>query len=137
MGILTGRRPQKIGAKDGRLQPLRDRSLNSVSSYAQTEYNRIAPLAGGADVKKTFEQLGKLIAADQSAKIVTQQPGYLYAEFKTKLLGFVDDVEFLLDTKARVIHLRSASRLGRKDFGVNRKRIEALRAKLTNLPRGQ
>jgi uncharacterized protein (DUF1499 family) len=137
MGLLAGRRPRTIGVNDGRLQPLRDRSRNSVSSYAQTDYNKIAPLAGGADARKTFERLRKIVESDRSAQIVTQQPGYLYAEFKTKLLGFVDDVEFLLDPKAKVIHLRSASRLGREDFGVNRKRIEALRTKLTTLPRGQ
>lgn len=136
MGLLAGRRPRNIGESDGRLQPLRERSRNSVSSYSQTEYNRIAPFAAGVDPKKTFERLQKVVADDRSAKIVAQRPGYLYAEFKTKLLGFVDDVEFLLDAKAKVIHLRSASRLGREDFGVNRKRIEALRAKLTTPPSG-
>ena len=56
------------------------------------------------------------------------EPGYLYAEFRSKLMGFVDDVEFLADPAAGVVHVRSASRLGRRDFGVNRSRIEALRA---------
>jgi uncharacterized protein (DUF1499 family) len=64
------------------------------------------------------------------ATLVTQRPGYLHAECRTKWMGFVDDVEFLLDPAARVIHVRSASRLGRRDFGTNRERIEAIRAAL-------
>jgi uncharacterized protein (DUF1499 family) len=48
-------------------------------------------------------------------------------------MGFVDDVEFLLDDSAKVIHVRSASRLGESDLGVNRKRIETIRAKLNEL----
>jgi uncharacterized protein (DUF1499 family) len=59
-----------------------------------------------------------------------QQRGYLYAEFKSAAMGFVDDTEFALDTSAQVIHVRSASRLGVRDFDVNRKRIESIRAQL-------
>ena len=62
--------------------------------------------------------------------IVTEAPGYLYAEFRSRLLGYVDDVELYFDEKAGVFHVRSASRLGRRDYGVNRRRVEALRAKL-------
>ena len=61
------------------------------------------------------------------------RPGnYLYAEFRSKLLGYVDDVEFFHD--GAVIQVRSASRLGRRDFGVNRKRVEDLRALITQRP---
>ena len=61
-------------------------------------------------------------------KIVTENETYLYAEFASNLMGFVDDVEFYLDKTAGVIHVRSASRLGQSDLGVNRQRIEAIRA---------
>ena len=68
------------------------------------------------------------------ASIVREEPSgaffYLYAEFRSKLLGFVDDLELLFDEKAGLFHVRSASRLGRRDFGVNRKRVELLRSKL-------
>ena len=57
------------------------------------------------------------------------RPGYLYAEFTSRLMGFVDDVEFLLEA-AGAIQVRSASRLGKGDLGVNRARIEAIRALL-------
>ena len=62
--------------------------------------------------------------------IVEERADYLYAEFASRLLGFVDDVEFYFPPNERIIHVRSASRLGHSDFGVNRKRIEDIRAKL-------
>jgi uncharacterized protein (DUF1499 family) len=62
--------------------------------------------------------------------LVTREPGYLYAQCSTQMLKFTDDIEFWLDTDAGVIQVRSASRLGRKDFGVNRERIEMIRAQL-------
>ena len=64
------------------------------------------------------------------ATVVRHEGNYLYAEFKSKLMGFVDDVEFTYDDKAGVLHVRSASRLGRRDFGVNRARVDALRARI-------
>ena len=62
--------------------------------------------------------------------IIEETDNYLYAEFKSKLMGFVDDVEFYRDTEANVVHVRSASRLGQSDAGVNRKRVEEIRSKL-------
>ncbi|MEO1134470.1 MAG: DUF1499 domain-containing protein, partial [Cyanobacteria bacterium J06639_1] len=64
----------------------------------------------------------------EQTKVVERGDRYLYAEFTSKLMGFVDDVEFYADEAASVIHVRSASRLGKSDLGVNRKRIEAIRA---------
>jgi uncharacterized protein (DUF1499 family) len=61
------------------------------------------------------------------ATIVTAEPEYIYAEFRSRLLSFVDDVEFYLDDSAKLIHFRSASRLGRGDLGVNRQRMEEIR----------
>jgi uncharacterized protein (DUF1499 family) len=59
-------------------------------------------------------------------RIIKEEKDYLYAEFRTRLLRFVDDVELYFD--GQVLQVRSCSRLGRRDFGVNRKRVEALRA---------
>lgn len=130
MGILAGKRPSKLGVVDGKLHPLREHTVNSVSSYAHNEYSKIAPLAAATHGAQTFKRLKTLVTASKGAKIISQDGNYLHAEFATPTLGFVDDVEFLFDRKAGVIHLRSASRVGRRDFGVNRKRIESLRHKL-------
>jgi uncharacterized protein (DUF1499 family) len=59
---------------------------------------------------------------------VTDTDTYLRVECMCAILRFVDDVEFYFDGNARVIHVRSASRLGKYDFSVNRKRVETIRA---------
>ena len=79
-----------------------------------------------AKLKGAIESLGK-------TKIITATDNYLYAEFTSALMGFVDDVEFLVDDGAKVIQVRSASRLGESDLGVNRKRIETIRTQLNQV----
>jgi uncharacterized protein (DUF1499 family) len=74
--------------------------------------------------------LKRVIQAMERTKIITESENYLYVEFTSKLMGYVDDVEFYLDSAAGVIQVRSASRLGQSDLGVNRKRIEQIRAAL-------
>jgi len=59
--------------------------------------------------------------------IITEEGSYLHAETRSFLFRFVDDVEFMMDTDSRVIHVRSASRTGYSDLGVNRRRVERLR----------
>jgi uncharacterized protein (DUF1499 family) len=131
MNLLAGRRPQDLGAHDGLLKPPAATSWNSVSSQAarhpHTDYHEIAPLRYQGDGQAAFARLAGVVAAMPGATVVTSQNGYLYAEFSTPVLKFVDDVEFLLDQPAGAIQMRSASRLGRKDFGANRKRLEAIR----------
>ncbi len=127
MGLLTGKHPVGLGVQDGKLKPAPS-SPNCVSSQVTTEYHQIAPLAYTGDGQAAFVRLKNIVSGMQTAVVIESKPGYLYAEYTSKLLGFVDDVEFYLDEKAGVIQVRSASRLGHKDFGVNRARIEAVRA---------
>ena len=72
-----------------------------------------------------MEEVKKAVESMPRTRIVLAHSNYLYAEFRSKLLGFVDDVEFFFE--GAVVHVRSASRLGRRDFGVNRARVERLR----------
>jgi FKBP-type peptidyl-prolyl cis-trans isomerase FkpA len=131
MGLLSGKRPvAHLGVEAGKLKPVRTNYWNAVSSFATSDYHRIDPLRAGDDPQAGFGRLRAIVIAFPGATVITESPGYLYAEFTTPVLKFVDDVEFLLDASAGVIHVRSASRLGRKDLGVNRKRIEAIRARL-------
>ncbi|HWS75332.1 MAG TPA: DUF1499 domain-containing protein [Quisquiliibacterium sp.] len=123
-----------IGVADGRLRPVPTDRRNAVSSFADTEYHRIAPLDAAPDPRAAFERLARVVRAWPDATVVAERPGYLHAEFRTPLMRFVDDVEFLLDEPAAVIHVRSASRLGRSDFGANRKRVEAIRARYQSSP---
>ncbi len=69
------------------------------------------------------------------ARIITAQKGYIHAEFTSFLFRFVDDVEFVLDEGSKTIHVRSASRVGYSDLGVNRKRVEAIRSRFDALQR--
>lgn len=131
MGLFAGKPPSNLGVKDGRLATCPS-SPNCVASQADPAdaTHFIAPVAFKGDARAAWRALRETVAASERVKIVDEQDGYLRAEFATKLVGFVDDVEFLIDAPARVIHVRSASRLGKRDFGVNRARIEALRTRL-------
>jgi uncharacterized protein (DUF1499 family) len=127
--MFDWRRPTNLGARNGRLAPCK-RSPNCVSSQADPsdKEHYIAPISYSG----TMEALGKAIAGLSLATLIKVEGNYLYAEFRTPFLRFVDDVEFLKD--GEVLHVRSASRLGRRDFKANRNRIEQLRSFLTPAP---
>jgi len=117
----AGERPASLGVTAGQLGTCPD-SPNCVSSAETRDSHRIAPL------NATLAQVRTAVTAMPGAQIISEQDQYLYAEFTSRLLGFVDDVEFLAEPAAGVVHVRSASRLGHSDLGVNRERIEALRS---------
>ncbi len=88
-------------------------------------------IPAGVDAEGAFEALAGLV--DGEADIVTREPDYLHAVYKTRLMRFRDDFEARLDGEARVIHVRSASRLGYSDMGANRRRVEGLRSSFAAL----
>lgn len=140
MGFLQGQAPTDLGVREGRLKPP-SATENSVSSQAglyptapMRVYAEIAPLALRGDGPSTIARLRSLVEATPGAVVVEARPDYLYAQFQSRWLGFVDDVEFWFDPAAERIEVRSASRLGRRDLGVNRARIEALRSALAAAP---
>jgi uncharacterized protein (DUF1499 family) len=90
----------------------------------------IAPLAYSGDAAQAMAQLVAIVTAMPRTAIIESTDNYLYAEFTSKLMGFVDDVEFYLDPAESVIQVRSASRLGQSDLGANRQRVETLRQAL-------
>ena len=130
MGLFSGSRPGNLGAVNGVLARCKA-SPNCVSSQADPHTDTghyIQPLQAGRDSMQTWESLKRLLAEMPRVNVVQDRDGYLYAEFSTRLMGFVDDVEFL--QAGDVVHVRSASRLGHSDLGVNRERIEDIRSKL-------
>lgn len=132
MGLFSGTRPDNLGVHDGRLAPPK-RTPNNVNSQidgSADAQHYIEPLRYAGDARQAWAAVKRIVDGMQRAKVVKSEADYLHAEFASKLMGFVDDAEFYLDAKAGVIHVRSASRLGRRDFGVNRARIEYIRAKL-------
>jgi uncharacterized protein (DUF1499 family) len=136
VGVFSGKPPTNIGVRDGKLKPPA-KTPNSVSSQAdlwtdavQKDNARIAPIALQGDGKATIARIAAVIEDLPGSHVVERRDDYLYAQFTTPLMRFVDDVEFWFDPAAGVIQVRSASRVGRKDFGVNRARIENIRARL-------
>ncbi len=132
MGLFSGSRPENLGAIDGRLAPC-NRTPNCVSSQADADKDAghyIAPIRIAGSARDAWAALKSVLQSTPRVKLVADKENYLYAEFTSRIMGFIDDVEFLLDEQADVIHVRSASRLGSSDFGVNRDRIETIRSRI-------
>ena len=134
LGLLAGSVPKQLGVVEGRLRPPSD-NPNSVSSQAglypghpQQAYAAIEPLKFSGDGEAAMAKLAGILHSNKGTVVITRKADYIYAQCSTPLLKFTDDVEFWLDKSAGVIHFRSASRLGRKDFGANRARMESIRA---------
>lgn len=123
---MTAAKPSHLGLNGGKLSPVPD-SPNCVSSMTEKSSFAIEPIA----VTGVESPMGKLKTAIESAiprsRLVTEEQNYLHYEFTSLLFRFVDDGEFLLDEDQNVIHVRSASRVGYSDMGVNRKRVEKIR----------
>lgn len=124
--VLHSRPGHRLGITDGRLAPCPDQP-NCVSTQAARDDQRIEPIALRQPPDEALRQLKAVIRSMPRSRVVSAGDNYLRAEFRTLLMGFVDDLEILVDGKDRVIHVRSASRLGRSDFGVNRRRVEEIR----------
>lgn len=127
--VFAGQRPTNLGVTEGRLAPPK-RSPNCVSSQADPSdaVHYIAPIKFTGAPVEALATLRGIVDAGGRTLVIRHDADYLYAEYTSKILGFVDDVEFFASAREGVIHVRSASRLGRRDFGVNRARIEAIRA---------
>lgn len=135
LGLLRGKTPTTIGVREGKLKPP-SKTPNSVSSQAalypdhpQLAYARIEPFKYSGDGKAAMAKIAGILRGMDRTEVITEEPGYLYAQCTTQLLHFTDDVEFYLDEPAGVIQVRSASRIGHGDRGVNRARVEAIREK--------
>lgn len=131
IGLLTllgcaGDRPANLGVRNGQLGTCPD-SPNCVSSAEERGSHHIDPIQG------TLTQIREVVSQMPGARIIREEDHYLYAEFTSRLMGFVDDVEFL-EHEAGIVQVRSASRLGHSDLGVNRTRIESLRQAVAALP---
>jgi uncharacterized protein (DUF1499 family) len=115
-----------VTAGKSRLAPC-PKSPNCVSSVDPMDKHYVEPLRYTGNKDVAYQKLVNLIASQQRARIVVKEANYLRVEFKSSFLRFVDDVEFLFSADQPVIDVRSASRVGYYDFGVNRRRIEYVR----------
>jgi uncharacterized protein (DUF1499 family) len=123
---LLSRRPDDLGPVDGKLRPCPN-SPNCVSTFAIDDAHKIEPLTFSDSPDAALARLKTVILLQPRVQIVTATDTYLHVEFTTALMRYVDDVEFLVDAAMKVIHFRSASRLGYSDLGANRRRMEKIR----------
>ena len=124
LAACAGERPNNLGVRDDSLSSCPS-SPNCVSSQTSDKRHLIAPLAFNGDPDTAFARLKQILAQRNDTAVIEESSGYLRAELRTAF--FVDDGEFLLDRVGRVIHVRSASRLGYSDLGKNRSRMEDIR----------
>ena len=127
--ILTGCQQTVAGAtgpKDGKLRPCPDKR-SCVCTQDPVEQHRIEPLHYDATQEEARDKLLGVIRHMERSTLVQVDPDYIHAEFRSAVFSFVDDVEFLFDDSAKLIHFRSAARTGSYDFNVNRKRMEEIR----------
>jgi uncharacterized protein (DUF1499 family) len=103
------------------------KSPNCVSSQAADPEHAIAPLSYSASRAEAMARLKKVLASLKRIEIVNERDDYIHAEAKSLIFRFVDDIEFYFPAAQKVIHVRSASRVGKSDLGVNRKRVEEIR----------
>ncbi len=132
-GCSGGRPPSNLGVTEGRLAPCPS-SPNCVSSRAGTESQRVQPLRHDGDPARARARLLEILNSMERVRIVQSNDAYIHAEFSSAVFGFVDDVEFQFGPPG-VIQVRSASRTGYYDFGANRDRVEAIRARF-DVPSG-
>ena len=126
--LLAANRPTYLGVQANQLAGCPD-TLNCVNSQSRDATHQIEPLDYNSSPQEAMAHLRTALQSFRRVKTIAETDNYLYTEFTIPVIGFVDDVEFLLDNNANVIHVRSASRLGESDLGVNRARVETIRAK--------
>ncbi|RWZ55284.1 DUF1499 domain-containing protein [Halobacillus fulvus] len=113
-----------LGVKDGKLAPCPS-SPNCVSTQAEDDSKKMAPLPFVGDLKETKDHVSALLKEMDRTEVENETERYLHAVVTSKLMKFKDDVEFYFDEEEGLVHFRSASRVGYSDMGVNRKRMES------------
>lgn len=126
-----GTRPSNLGIREGQLSPCPN-SPNCISSQSTNARHRVAPFKYSS-LEESYKKLKEILQKRKRITIISESPNYIYAECTSALFRFVDDLEFYFDDKHKVIHIRSASRIGYSDLGVNRKRIEEIRTQFMEL----
>ncbi len=122
---LTAPRPENLGVKNAILSPVA-KSPNSVSTQTDSQKHRMEPLRFSGEPGDVMEALRQIVESQRGATVIEHTGNYLYAEFRSTIFRFVDDVEFFVDEKNKEVHFRSASRVGHSDFGVNRERMSRI-----------
>ncbi len=115
------------GLVDGKLQACPNTPNCVCSETKIPDEHFIEPLnTAGLSSQEALSKV-KSIISKMGAEVTTQEEDYLAATFTSDLFKYVDDIEMRFDKENNLLHFRSASRVGKSDFGVNRERVEAIR----------
>jgi uncharacterized protein (DUF1499 family) len=104
-----------------------------VSQSPEDETHAVEPIAYQTDLDTARATLLKVLNVVPRTKTIEQTPNYIHAESTSRIFKFVDDLEFYFPSNEKVIHVRSAARVGESDLGVNRTRLEQIRLALADL----
>lgn len=119
---------ENIGMTEGKLAPCPD-SPNCVSTQSEEKGHAMKPLPYLQTREASREKILSILKDMKRTEIVKLTDSYIHVECRTALLHFTDDVAFFLDDTTRVVHFRSASRVGYYDFGLNRRRMKRISEK--------
>ena len=114
--------PGRLGLIDGKLNACPE-SPNCVSSESLDEQHQVAPLPFSGSAGEAVQRVIEVVGAMPRTQLISQKNNYLHFECRSRLFRFVDDLEFYVDPERHVIQVRSASRVGYSDLGVNRDRV--------------
>ncbi|MBX2883801.1 MAG: DUF1499 domain-containing protein [Granulosicoccus sp.] len=103
---------------------------NCQGSRSSRAEQQVEPMIINQELAQAIASIASVVRAQPGTAIVSQTDHYLHATFTSRLMGYIDDVEFLVDEDGKSVQVRSASRLGVSDLGVNAKRIAFLREQL-------
>jgi uncharacterized protein (DUF1499 family) len=132
VGVQIAQPPTTLGVREGRLADCPG-SPNCVSTQSSDSRFAMDPLPYTSSALEAQRAVVELLRAQPRAEIVGEEPTYVHAVFRSPTVGFPDDVEFYVDEASKLIHFRSAARMGRGDMGVNRARMDTLRAELAKV----
>jgi uncharacterized protein (DUF1499 family) len=118
----SGTRPENLGVINGKLAQC-PASPNCVSSHSVDEAHYVSPMRITTTPEAAWDGVKQYLLSQENFRITTETNQYFHVECASTLLGFVDDFEIYLLPQEGRIAVRSASRLGYSDFGVNRDRI--------------
>lgn len=130
--LFTGTPPTNLGIHDNQLSACPD-TPNCVNSQTADETHAIAPLTYQGDRDTARSTLLKVLSVVPRTQVIEQRDNYIRTEFSTSLMGFVDDGEFYFPEDQKLIHVRSAARLGESDLNLNRRRLEQIRLAMSDL----
>ena len=125
MNFIT-KNSKKLGIVDGKFYPC-PKTPTCVSTHSSDELHKIKPITYNSSREEVIEKIINIVKSMKRTSIITQKDNYIHTTFKSRIFRFVDDIEFYFDDKEKLIHFKSASRVGRNDLGVNRKRMEEIR----------